>query len=233
MNSMIREGLHELETKFSRRAFFNGLIKGAGLVAAYDLCGPKLFAVGENENATLPYQVYSAIGNIVIPVDDDPGWATFEPAITSFGVDVFVKQILLGGNFLAFVGFLSTISALNQLPLIANYAFPFLSMTINMQNQYYSDLLTGKFENAGYGDVAAFASGLALLSTKATFFSNFPDHLAYPNSEYQVRNAKPFKTGWDIMGLRGPVGAAEEAQLRAKFFNAVEIPGVDPTNQYI
>jgi len=234
--SMIRDGLHELDTKFSRRAFFHTFMKGAGLVAAYDQYGPKLFGADfflDNENATLPYRVYSAIGNIVIPVDDDPGWATFEPDITNFGVDVFVRQILLGGNYLAFVGFLSTMAALNQLPLTANYGFPFLTMTTAAQNKYFSDILTGKFENDGYGDVAGFASGLSLLSTKATFFSNFPDHLAYPGAEFQVRKPKAVKTGWDIMGLRGPVGPDEETALRAKFYNSVEIPGVDPTNQYI
>jgi len=227
---MIRQALAELDSKFSRRALFHNLFKGAGLVAALDQYGPRLFAAAETR---IPYLVYSAIGDIVIPVDDDPGWATFEPDITTFGVDVYVRNVLLGGNFLAFLGFLGTMTALNQVPVLSTYGPAFLSMTSVAKSQFFSDVLTGKFENDGFGDVAGFSAGLSLLSTRATFFSNFPNHQAYPGEEYQVRKPIGVKTGWDIMQLRGPVGAAEEADLRAKYFDAEELPGVDPSNRYI
>jgi hypothetical protein len=35
------------------------------------------------------------------------------------------------------------------------------------------------------------------------------------------------------MGLKGPVGQAEETALRAKFKNAPEVPGIDTRNPYI
>jgi len=41
----------------------------------------------------------------LVPVDQDPGWETYEPGITQFGVDVFVGRVLLNGNFLAFLDF--------------------------------------------------------------------------------------------------------------------------------
>jgi hypothetical protein len=227
---MIRTALGALEKEASRRAFLHNLVKGAGLVAAYDRFGTELFA---DAPRPLPYQVYSAIGNVIIPVDQDPGWATFEPGITNFGVDVFVRQLLLGGSFLAFEGFLATLSALNQIPVLTTYGPAFLSMAPTAQNQYFSDLLTGKFENDGFGDVAGFSSGLALISTKGTFFSNYPNHQAYPGQEFQVRKPIGVKTGFDIMQLRGPVGPDEEKQLRTRFFDVEELPGVDPTNRYI
>lgn len=228
---MIREALGEVDSKFTRRALFHTFFKGAGLVAAYDLYGPKLFA--DPPETRTPYLVYSAIGDIVIPTDEDPGWATFEPDITPYGVDVYVRNVLLGGNFLAFEGFLSTMTALNQLPVLAVYGQTFLAMNQVRRGQFFGDVLTGKFENDGFGDVAGFAVGLSLLSTRSVFFSNFPNHLAYPDSEYQVRKPIGVKTGWDIMQLRGPVGPDEETQLRAQYLNSVELPGVDPTNQYI
>lgn len=227
---MIREALSELDTKFSRRALFHTLFKGAGLAAAFDRFGPNLFAAPETR---LPYLVYSALGNIIIPVDQDPGWATFEPDITNFGVDVYVRNVLLGGNFLAFSGFLSTLAALNQIPVQTTYGPTFLTMAPGAQNQYLSDILTGKFESDGFGDIAGFAGGLTLLSTRATFFSNFPNHQAYPGEEYQVRKPIGVKTGWDIMQLRGPIGPDEEKQLRAQYYDSVELPGVDTSNQYI
>ena len=36
--------------------------------------------------------------------------------------------------------------------------------------------------------------------------------------------------GFDIMGFGGPISAAEEAQLRAKFFNVEFVPGVDKSH---
>jgi hypothetical protein len=35
------------------------------------------------------------------------------------------------------------------------------------------------------------------------------------------------------MGYKGPVGPQEEAELRAKFFNAPELPGIDQDDIYI
>ena len=71
----IRESLVEMEN-VSRRSFFSGLVKGAGVAVAYDRFGPQLFA---QSDPRLPYRIYSALGNVIIPVDDDPGWKTFEP----------------------------------------------------------------------------------------------------------------------------------------------------------
>ncbi len=214
--SPIRASLVEMEREVSRRAFFSTLIKGTGIALAFDRFGPKLFGAGAEKDAAeirLPYLVYSALGNLVIPVDDDPGWATFEPGITTYGVDVFVRQVLPGGNYLAFLGF--------------------LNMTTAAQNKYFSDMLTGQFENDGVQDILGFASGLTLISTKGVFFSNYPQHLAVPGAEFQVRAPFPVRTGWDIMKLKGPVGPDEEKKLRDKYFDAEELPGVDPTNQYI
>jgi hypothetical protein len=227
----IRSTLAALEQQVSRRSFVLGMVKGAGLVAAFDRFGPSLFAQNQSD-PRLPYTIYSAIGDIIIPVDDDPGWATFEPGITNFGVDVFVRQVLLGGIFPAFLGFLNALNALNEAPVVTTYGPRFLEMSREARVKYFGDILTGQFENDGYGDVLGYASGLALISTKATFFSNYPLHLAVPGEEYQVRPPSPVKTGWDIMGYKGPVGPQEESELRAKFLNTEELPGIDPDDIY-
>jgi hypothetical protein len=227
----IRSTLEALEQQISRRSFVLGMVKGAGLAAVFDRFGPSLFAQNPDD-PRLPYSVYSAIGDIIIPVDEDPGWATFEPGITNFGVDVFVRQVLLGGIFPAFLGFLSALNALNEVPVVATYGPRFLDMSKEARVKYFGDILTGQFENDGYGDVLGYASGLSLISTKATFFSNYPRHLAVPGEEYQVRPPSPVKTGWDIMGYKGPVGPQEENELRAKFFNTEELPGIDPDDIY-
>jgi len=228
----IRSTLEALEQQITRRSFVCGMVKGAGLAAVFDRFGPRLFAQQQSD-PRLPYNVFSAIGNVVVPVDEDPGWATFEPGITNFGVDVFVRQILLGGIYPAFLGFLNSLIALNEAPVIATYGPRFLDMTEAAQTKYYGDILTGQFENDGFGDVLGYASGLSLVSTKGTFFSNYPRHLAVPGEEYQVRPPSPVKTGWDIMGYKGPVGPQEESELRAKYFNTEELPGVDPDDIYI
>jgi hypothetical protein len=228
----IRSTLEALEQQITRRSFVSGMVKGVGLAAAYDRFGPSLFAQ-QQDDPRFPYTVYSAIGDIIIPVDEDSGWATFEPGITNFGVDVFVRQILLGGIYPAFLGFLSALSALNEAPIVASYGPRFLDMSRAARIKYFGDILTGQFENDGYGDVLGYASGLSLISTKATFFSNYPLHLAVPGEEYQVRPPHEIKTGWDIMGYKGPVGPQEEGELRAKYFDTEELPGVDPTDIYI
>ena len=228
----VRSGLEELEKQITRRSLFHGVIKGAGIAAVLDRFGPRLLGQDATD-PRLPYKVFSALGQLTIPVDEDPGWATFEPGITNFGVDVFVRQVLLGGNFLAFLGYLSAMSAINEAPIIADYGPRFLTMNHVERDRYYSDILTGQFENDGVQDLLGFAGGLSLIATKATFFSNYPRHQAYPGQEFQVRRPSPVKTGWDIMGLRGPVGPDEEKQLRAKYFDAEILPGVDPENTYI
>ena len=228
----IRSSLEALEHEVSRRSFLQTMVKGAGLAAAFDRFGPTLFAQGQGD-PRLPYKVYGAIGNVVIPVDEDPGWSTFEPGITNFGVDVFVRQILLGGVFPAFQGFLSSLAAMNEAPVVATYGPRFLDMSDSAREKYFGDVLTGQFENDGFGDVLGYAAGLSLISTKGTFFSNYPRHQAVPGAEFQVRTPSDVRTGWDIMGYKGPVGPEEEAQLRAKFFNAQELPGVDPDNTFI
>lgn len=227
----IRSTLEALEQQISRRSFVSGMVKGVGLAAVFDRFGPSLFAQDQND-PRLPYAVYSAIGNVVVPVDEDPGWATFEPGITNFGVDVFVRQILLGGIFPAFLGFLNSLIALNEAPVVATYGPRFLEMNEDAQIKYYGDILTGQFENDGFGDVLGYASGLSLVSTKGTFYSNYPRHLSVPGEEYQVRPPSPVRTGWDIMGYKGPVGPQEESELRAKFFNTEELPGIDPDDRY-
>lgn len=232
----MRESLNELESYISRRGFVRNAVKGAaGLALAFDRLGPRLFGADAEKKAEtrIPYLVYSAIGNVVIPVDDDPGWSTFEPGITEYGMDVFVKQVLLGGNPLAFGGFLGTMVLLNDTPTLTSYGPEFLKMSPAAQDKYFGDILTGQFENDGFGDPLAFASGLSLISTKAVFFSNYPNHLAVPGAEFQVRSKTNVKTGWDIMKLKGPVGPDEEKALRAKYFDAEELPGVDLSNIYI
>jgi len=234
--SLIRESLVECESEFSRRGFLRTLVKGVGIVAAYDNFGPKLFA--DNSGLPLPYQVFGALGRLVIPVDQDPGWETYEPDITQFGVDVFVGRVLLNGNFLAFLGFLNCLTAVNNIPVQTTYGPVFLEMLVGQQSQYFSDILTGRFENDGFGDLVGFAGGLSLIATKGTFFSNYPLHRPLVDAngaitEFQVRPPHPQKTGWDIMGLKGPVGPEEEKALRDRYTGIKEIPGVDPSNPYI
>src|SRR5260370_6282250 len=138
--SLIRKSLVEFESEFSRRSCLRTLVRGTGIAVAFDNLGPKLFA--DNSSLTLPYQVFGALGRLVIPVDQDPGWETFEPGITTFGVDVFVRNVLLNGNYLAFIGFLSCLNALNNAPVPAVYGPQFLNMLVGQQFQYFSDILT-------------------------------------------------------------------------------------------
>ena len=82
-------------------------------------------------------------------------------------------------------------------------------------------------------DILAFGGIFLLLATKMVFFQNFPHHLANPNAEFQLVLGNNPKTGFDIMGFRGPVGPAEEAALRARAAGAPEIPGIDLRNPFI
>jgi hypothetical protein len=230
---MMREAIELLQKEMSRRSFFKRSAQVAGIGVFWDQFGDRLF--GQSKAATTdPKAVYSAIGNIVIPVDSDPGWATFEPGISDYGLNVFLKQAILAGNDLVFQGLLGTFVAMNEMPPLINYNISrFLDMNESTRTEYFGNILSGQFENTGAQDVLFLATFVGMFSTKAVFFSNYPNHLATPGAEFQVRPSTPIKTGWDIMGFRGPVGPDEENQLRQRYINAEELPGMDPKNSYI
>jgi hypothetical protein len=145
-----------------------------------------------------------------------------------------VKQVLLGGDELAFAGVLGTLTAVNDLPPVIGFGTrPFLEMSEATQADYFTAILTGQFEKDGVQDLLFLPAFVALFSTKATFFSNFPNHLATPGAEFQDRTPLKIKTGWDIMKYKGPISAKEEKELRDSFFNAEVLPGMDPKNPYI
>jgi hypothetical protein len=229
-------GLIELEREVSRRGFLAGAMRAAGVMAALRPLADKLFAAEgarKQEGDRLPYDVLSAVGQIVIPVDQDPGWQSFEPDITNYALDVFIGQVFLNGNSLATGGFKTGLGLLNSIPVTIEYDRAFLEMTPNTRLKFFSDILTRQFENDGVQELLDFIFILSLVATKATFFSNFPRHQARLGAEYQVLPASEIKTGWDIMRWKGPVGPQEEAALRAKFFDTPMLPGVDPNNPYI
>ena len=94
-----REAFLAMERVLSRRGFFGSVLKGiaigTGTVAALERFGPRLF--GQAQNVTQQYntglQIVSAFGQMVIPIDQDSGWATFEPDITTYTLDVFIRQV--------------------------------------------------------------------------------------------------------------------------------------------
>jgi hypothetical protein len=225
-----------MEKTLSRRAFFMKVGKGLGVVTAYDRFGPRLFGTTpqtDRDNYLQSLKIFSAYAQMVIPVDDDPGWATFEPDITVFALDVYIRQVFNLGNELAFNGFTQAVVAFNELPPVIRWGRRFLEMSLENQGIYLSNILVGNFENDGVGDILGFAAVFMLLGCKMTFYQNFPKHIANPNNEFQqVLNNTP-KTGWDIMGFRGPVGPEEERALRARSANAPELPGVDWRNPLI
>jgi hypothetical protein len=231
-----RLALAEMEKTLSRRAFFMKVGKGLGVVAAYDRFGPRLFGTTPATDAANYQQslkIFSAYAQLVIPVDDDPGWATFEPDITVFALDTYIRQVFNLGNDLAFNGFTQAVVAFNQIPPMIRWGRTFLEMSLDARALYLTNILVGEFENDGVGDILSFAAVFMLLGCKMTFYQNFPKHIANPNSEFQqVLNNTP-KTGWDIMGFKGPVGPDEEKALRARSANAPELPGVDWRNPYI
>ena len=231
-----RLALAEMEKTLSRRAFFMKVGKGLGAVAAYDRFGPRLFGTTPATDAANYQQslkIFSAYAQLVIPVDDDPGWATFEPDITVFALDTYIRQVFNLGNDLAFNGFTQAVVAFNQIPPMIRWGRTFLEMSLDARSLYLTNILVGEFENDGVGDILSFAAVFMLLGCKMTFYQNFPKHIANPNSEFQqVLNNTP-KTGWDIMGFKGPVGPDEEKVLRARSANAPELPGVDWRNPYI
>ena len=227
---MNREAMIAVTEDLSRRSFFKRSVKAAGIAAFWDKFGPRMFA----QTATDPKAVFSAMGNIIIPVDDDPGWATFEPGISDYGLNVMTKQVLLGGNELLFQGILGTLVAFNEIPAAIGIGTRrFLDMPDSLQSTFYGEVLSGGFENYGVQDILFTAAFVGLFSTKAVFFSNYPNHLANPNAEFQVFPPAKAKTGWQIMGYRGPVGAEEERALRARSKDHKTNPGMDPNNRYI
>ena len=233
-----RASLVEMEKVLSRRAFFMKIVRGAGAAAAYDRFGTKLFGGVERTpqaNFDESLKIFSAFGRLVIPVDEDPGWATFEPEITRYGLDVYIRQVFSVGNDLAFDGLTQAIVAFNETPPVIGFGPKFLDMSLEAKADYLSKVLIGQFENDGVGDILSFGSIFMLLGCKQLFFLNFPRHRAVPNAEFQNIAAAPGtpKMGWEIMGFRGPVGPQEEASLRARSINAPEIPGVDWRNPWI
>ncbi len=228
---MKREDCDLLCRELSRRAVFRLGVKSAALFAALSQLDPLAFGDTKED---VPQQVVGAIGNIVIPVDEDPGWATFEPDISAYALNVFIKQVFLAGNQRAFDAFLELLRSLNEIPVQINYGRRFLEMDEAAQETYFREILTGQFENDGVQEILSLAGNVCLLTTKAVFFSNFPYHLAEVGSEYQNQTpAGAPRTGFAIMGFRGAVGPDEEEELRRRFLDAEEVLGVDWSNPYI
>lgn len=231
-----RIALPEMEKVFSRRALFVKIAKTAGVVAAYDRFGPKLFgetAADDVANFNQSLVIMSAFGKMVIPVDQDPGWATFDPAITKYALDVYLRQVYSIGNNVAFNGLTQAIVAFNNIPPLIGFGPKFLSMSADTQADYLTKVLIQEFENNGVQDILSFSAVFMLLAAKQVFFQNFPHHLAVPGLDIQTPLGNTPKTGWDMMGFRGPVQASEESALRARAANAPEYPGVDWRNPYI
>jgi len=234
--SRIRQSLIAMEQTLSRRTFFGHLVKGAGVAAAYDRFGDKLFGITAGDaavNNQTALKIFGAFGRMVIPVDQDPGWATFEPGITDYGLNVYIRQVFNLGSQLAFDGFNQAVVAFNEIPPTITYGPKFLDMNLEAQGNYLYNILSGNFENDGVEDLLSFAAVFMLLGCKQTFFLNYPKHLAVPDSEFQVLTGNNPKTGWDIMNYKGPVSAQEETLLRARAQGAPEYPGVDLRNPFI
>ena len=235
-----RDAFVEMERVLTRRALFGKLAKGAGAVAVWDTFGDKIY--GQTVNPALISQakllpqalpIMSAFGQLVIPVDDVAGWATFEPGITNYALDVYIRQIYNLGNDLSFNGYLSAVLGFNNLPPTVAYGPKFLDMSAGAKSKYLYDILAGNFENAGTQDIMAFAAIFMLLGTKMVFFMNYPHHLADPKAEFQNILGNTPATAFDFMGYRGPVGPSEEIALRTRASNAPVLPGIDPNDPYI
>jgi hypothetical protein len=225
-----------MEKVLSRRAFFVKIAKGAGAAAVYDRFGPKIF--GEEKrtpqaNYEESLKIFSAFGRLVVPVDQDPGWETFEPEITVYGLDTYIRQVFALGNNLAFDGLTQAIVAFNEIPPTIKYGRKFLEMSTDARANYLTSVLIGQFENDGVQDILGFGGIFMLLGVKQTFFLNFPRHAPRRNVEFQQVLGMSPKSGWDIMGFRGPVGPQEEQELRKKSIDAPELPGVDWRNPWI
>ncbi|GAB4109083.1 MAG: hypothetical protein Kow001_08530 [Acidobacteriota bacterium] len=233
MSDRLRESLVEMERVLSRRTFLVTIATGAGVAAVYDRFGPRLFGDGTNDPLETGLQIFGAFGRLVIPVDQDPGWATFEPEITEYGLDTYVRQVISLGNSLAFDGLLQAINAFNEIPPQIRFGPKFLDMSGRAQADYLTKVLSGSFEYDGVQDILSFGAIFMLLGVKQVFFLNFPRHRATPGAEYQELLGNTPRTGWDIMGFKGPVGPQEEADLRARSLGAPELPGVDWRNPWI
>jgi hypothetical protein len=233
--NQFRQGLVAMEREFSRRGFFGLLAKGAVVAAAVDKLGPRLDAAIRMPIPDMAHalKVYSAIGNLTIPVDQDPGWSTFDPAISVYGMNTFVQQIFLANNNIAFSAYLDCLIFMDSVPATLGYNNNFLTMGFPQQNQYLTDILAGNYDTDGWQDILNLAVNASVVSAKTTFYSNYPNHLATPGAEYQTLPPPTVRTGFYQMGLKGPVGPTEEAALRARFTGVQELPGVDTSNPYI
>lgn len=231
---MTRE-LQALCDEVSRRGFLASALKGVSAITLGPAAMRALAAEKDRKKADsrLPYDVISAMGQAIIPVDDDPGWATFDPDISNYCLDVFIGQVFLNGSSLAIGGFKQGLELMNEIPVTIQYGRRFLEMNEPAKLRYFSDILVSQFENDGVQEILDFIFILSLVGVKATFFSNFPRHRANFGAEFQVLPPSSIKTGWDIMRWKGPVGPDEERALRAKYIDTPELPGVDPNNPYI
>jgi hypothetical protein len=162
-----------------------------------------------------------------------PGWATFEPGINTYTLDVYIRQVFNLGNNLSFNGYLTAALGFNNLPPTVSYGPTFLEMNLATRGQYLIDVLEGNFENSGTQDIMAFGAIYMLLGIKMVFFSNYPHQLANPTAEFQQILGNNPPTAFDFMGYRGPVGQAEELALRAAAASAVTLSGIDPDDPYI
>lgn len=232
---MNRQGLVEMEREFSRRSFFGLLGKGLVVAAACDKLGPRLDAALRTRRPDTAHalKVYSAIGNLTIPVDQDPGWSTFDPGISNYGFHTFVYQIFLANNDIAFDAFQDCLIFMDSVPTSVGLNTNFLDMGFPQQNQYLTDILAGNYNTEGWQDILNLAVNASVVSAKTTFYSNYPNHLAKPGAEFQDLPAPAVRTGFYQMGLKGPVGATEEAALRTRFSGVQEVAGVDTRNPYI
>jgi len=237
-----REALVEMERVLTRRALFGRMAKGVGAVAAWDLFGDRMFGQTVNPALITQAQLYpqalpivAAFGQMVVPVDDVPGWATFDRnlALSTYTLDVYIRQVFNLGNNLSYNGYLTAVLGFNNLPPTVGYGPTFLNMDLAAQGQYLIDVLEGNFENEGTQDIMEFGAVFMLLGTKMVFFSNYPHQLANPTAEFQQILGNTPPTAFDFMGYRGPVGQAEELTLRAAAANAITLPGIDPNDPYI
>jgi hypothetical protein len=230
---MTAEGLRQLDRELSRRVFLRRSFTAAGLVAGWHWFQRKGLAEDSAATPDVAFRVMSAMGALVIPVDEDPGYASFEPGITGYVLESFVQHFVLAGNIVAYEALLGTLRTMHEAPPLIEYGPRFLDMNSGEREKYFTDCLTGQFENEGYGDILGLTAFLGLFAPKAVFFSNYPRHLATPGADIQVLPASDIKTGWDIMGFRGPVSQTEEESLRERFLGIEVLPGIDRNNPYI
>jgi hypothetical protein len=236
-----RIAIPAMEKALSRRAFFGKVLKGVavgtGALAMLDRY-PQLLAQSTVNYTTLfntGLQIVSAFGEMIVPTDQDSGWSTFDPGITLYTLDVYIRQVFNLGFSTPYDGFLQAINLFNTIPPTIGYGPQFLSMGLPASQQYLSDILVGNFENNGVQDILSYSAIFMMLGCKFVFFQNYPHHLANPTSEYQVVLGNTPDTAWDMIGYRGPVLAAEEATLRAAAAGApaLSLPGVDWRNPFI